>query len=404
MLKRTISKPDGWVDAICSSRASARDGILPLGILPGEGIGPEVMDAALCVLTAAGPAVARRLRLRFGGPIGRDAEVVYGRGLTAEATDFCEGVFADRGAVLAGPGGGRFVYDLRRRFDLFCKISPICPSPSRPHIGRLAPSAREEVDILIVRENSGGVYMGESREFTNREGERVCEHQFRYSEREVDRIVGAAVKLAARRRGKLAVVVKDGGMPAMTEFWRELAERAAERRDVQLSFWNIDLAAYALVQKPRDFDVVVAQDLFGDVLADVGALLLGGRGLSFSGNFSASRAAVYQTNHGGAADIAGSDSANPIGQISALAFALRETFGLAREAAWIEDGIDEVLRQGLRTSDIAEAGSRVVGTREMGQRIAAAVDRISRSVSRPGGDRSWRPGSASSRNRIAADS
>jgi 3-isopropylmalate dehydrogenase len=163
-------------------------------------------------------------------------------------------------------------------------------------------------------------------------------------------------------------------------------------------------AAYTLVQKPRDFDVVVAQDLFGDVLADVGALLLGGRGLSFSGNFSASRAAVYQTNHGGAADIARSDSANPIGQISALAFALRETFGLAREAAWIEDGIDEVLRQGLRTSDIAEAGSRVVGTREMGQRIAAAVDRISRSVSRPGGDRSWRPRSASSRNRIAADS
>ena len=381
MLRKTSSKPVAWAKTISPSRVSTREGVRPLGILLGEGIGPEVIDAALRVLSATGRVVRERLEVRFGGPIGRDAEVLYGRALTTDTSDFCESVFAAGGAVLAGPGGGRFVYDLRRRFDLFCKISPICLSPSRPHIGRLVPSEREDVDILIVRENSGGVYMGESREFTNRDGERVCEHRFQYSEREVDRIVEAAVKLAAQRRGKVAVVIKDGGMPAMTGLWREIAESAAKRSEVQLSFWNIDLAAYALVQKPRDFDVVVAPDLFGDVLADVGALLLGGRGLSFSGNFSASGAAVYQTNHGGAADIAGSDRANPLGQIFALAFALRETFGLGQEAAWIEQAIDVVLQLGLRTSDMADAGSQIVGTREMGENIASMVKRLSQSAS-----------------------
>ena len=405
MVKRTGLKSGGWLNTMLPSRLEARKGVVPLGVLPGEGIGPEVIDVALRVLAAAGPAAARRLEVRLGGPIGRDAELLCGEALTTETAEFCESVFAAGGAVLAGPGGGRFVYDLRSRFDLFCKISPICPSASRPRLGRLAASDVGDADVLIVRENSGGIYMGESSESTNGDGERVCEHRFRYSEREVGRILEAAAKLAAQRRGMLAVVVKDGGMPAMTALWREMAEDVAGRLRVRVSFLNIDLAAYALVQKPRDFDVVVGQDLFGDVLADVGALLLGGRGLSFSGNFSASGAAVYQTNHGGAADIAGTDRANPLGQIFALAFALRESLGLPQEAAWIEEAIDEVLRQGLRTSDIADAGSHVVGTREMGEQIAAAVHRLSRSVPRPrGGDRNWRPRSTQPRNRIAARS
>ena len=382
MLRRVGVKSNPWTDAIFPPTVRARrEGVVPLGVLQGEGIGSEVIAAALRVLSAAGPAITDRVELRWAGPIGREAELLYGKGLTSDATAFCESIFAAGGAVLAGPGGGRFVYDLRARFDLYCKISPICTSDTRPHIGRLEPSATSGTDLLVIRENSGGVYMGESRDFNDAAAGRVCEHRFRYSEHEVRRIVDVAANLAAQRRGQLAVVVKDGGMPAMTSLWRDVAKETAERRGVSPSFLNVDLAAYALVHQPRDFDVVVASDLFGDILADAAALLLGARGFSFSGNFSGSGAAVYQTNHGCANDIAGSDRANPIGQICALAMALRESFGLAREADWIEQGVDEVLRLGFRTFDIAGEGSHVVGTHEMGEHVATTVDRLARSVS-----------------------
>jgi 3-isopropylmalate dehydrogenase len=147
---------------------------------------------------------------------------------------------------------------------------------------------------------------------------------------------------------------------------------------VRAVFTDVDLMAYRLIQEPRAFDVIAAPNLFGDILADLGAVLLGSRGLSFSGNFSEDGAAVYQTNHGSAPDLAGLDQANPIGQIASLAMLLRESFGLAREAAWIEAGIGDVLRLGLRTFDILEEGTSLVGTAEMGERIASAVLRLAR--------------------------
>jgi 3-isopropylmalate dehydrogenase len=385
MVKRGgVARASGrWTDAIffSSVRTGEREGVVPLGVLSGEGIGPEVIAATLEVLSATGSATAARFEVRFGGPIGHEAELLCGRALTNDAVAFCESVFAEGGAVLAGPGGGRFVYDLRRRFDLFCKISPVRPSEVQAHIGRLNPSEVRNVDLLVVRENSGGVYMGESRDFDDPVEGHICEQSFRYSEREVRRIVEVAAALAAQKRGALAVVVKEGGMPGMTALWRDVAEEATRRFGVHPTFLNVDLAAYALIQTPRSFDVIVAPDLFGDVLADAAAVLLGARGFSFSGNFSAAGAAVYQTNHGCAADIAGSDRANPVGQICALAMAMRESFGLVREAEWIEQAVDEVLRLGFRTFDIAQEGRPVVGTREMGGHVAEAVARLARSAS-----------------------
>jgi 3-isopropylmalate dehydrogenase len=140
-----------------------------------------------------------------------------------------------------------------------------------------------------------------------------------------------------------------------------------------VTFANVDLAAYRLLQHPRELDVVVAPNLFGDVLADLGGVLLGSRGLSFSGNFAAGGASVYQTNHGAAHDLAGKDRANPVGQVLSLAMLLRESFGLAAEAALVERAVAEVYRLGFRTDDVAEAGCRAIGTREMAERIAAAV-------------------------------
>jgi 3-isopropylmalate dehydrogenase len=359
-------------------REASANGVCTVGVLPGEGIGPEVIGAALGLLPAIERASDARFEVRVGSEIGRDAERLTGRALPDEVVRFCESVFADDGAILAGAGGGRFVYELRRRFDLFCKISPVFVSEVLANGGRLKADAVRGTDILIVRENAGGMYFGEARE-SARSGEgRVCEHTFRYSEREVRRIVEVGAALAALRRRMLTVVVKDGGLPALTALWRETAEDVAARVGLRVAFVNIDLVAYQLVQSPSTFDVIVADNLFGDVLADVAAVLLGSRGLSYSGNFSAKGAAVYQTNHGGAADIAGENRANPIGQIQSLAMMLRESFGLWQEAAWIEQGVEEVLRLGVRTFDMAGEGSTLVGTREMGDRIASAVEGIAR--------------------------
>jgi 3-isopropylmalate dehydrogenase len=280
--------------------------------------------------------------------------------------------------VLAGPGGGRFVYELRERFDLYCKLSPLKPFLPLLEAGSLKAARVAGADVLIVRENAGGEYFGRWRDDAPEGGERVCEHAFRYSDAQVRRLVGAAARLAAARRGSLAVVVKDGGFPSVSALWRDLAREAAARERVALRVLDIDLAAYLLVREPLSFDVIAASNLFGDVLADVGAVLLASRGASFSGNFSAGGAAVYQTNHGSALDIAGQDRANPIGQICSLAMLLRESFGLDREAAWIEEAIAEVAGLGFRTFDVAGEGGRVIGTAEMGGRIADAVRRRAR--------------------------
>lgn len=368
-----------WSDAVFrGSRRAATEGRLVVGVLPGEGIGPDVVAAALHVLAAAGSGGAARFELRTGGAIGREAELMTGRTLTEEVSAFCADIFESGGAVLCGPGGGRFVYDLRRRFDLFCKISPLKPVGSLAEAGRLKSGCVAGADILIVRENSGGVYQGDWSETAHERDGRVCEHSFRYSEKQVRRLLDVAAALAASRRGKLAVVVKEGGIPSVSALWRDVGKEVASRAGVEASFVDIDLAAYRLVQEPLSFDVIAAPNLFGDVLADVGAVLLSSRGMSFSGNFSENGAAVYQTNHGSAIDLAGQGRANPIGQISSAAMMMRESFGLAREADWIEAAVEEVLRLGFRTFDIAEPGTTVVDTAELGRRIASEVERRAR--------------------------
>ncbi len=359
-------------DAVCGLKARA--GRIVLGILPGEGIGPDVIGAALEVLHAVQSAGAADFEIRTGGAIGREAELMTGQTLTDDVSAFCEEIFGAGGAVLCGPGGGRFVYDLRRRFDLFCKISPLKPVGVLCEAGRLKAECVAGTDILIVRENSAGVYQGEWGERADPEGGRVAEHAFRYTEAQVRRLLEAACALAAARTGKVAVVIKEGGIPAVSALWRDVGRESAVRAGVDASFVDIDLAAYRLVQDPLSFDVIAASNLFGDVLADVGAVLLASRGMSFSGNFASTGAAVYQTNHGSALDLSGQGRANPIGQIASAAMMLRESFGLAREAAWIEASVEDVLRHGYRTFDIAEPGTTVVGTAELGRRIAAEVE------------------------------
>ncbi len=340
-----------------------------IGALPGEGVGPAVVAAALEVLTAVGSVSGLAFEVRFGGAIGLDAIGQSGRPLSAEVTGFCREVFAAGGAVLAGPGGGRFVYDMRRTFELFCKLSPIHPFEELRGAGRLRAEATGGIDLVVVRENLGGLYQGESTS-----ADRRVVHTFSCSEEEARRVLAAGAQLARQRRRRLTAVVKDSGLPALSALWREQARAAAADAGIECAFLDIDYAVYQLIQNPRDLDVLVAPNCFGDILADLGGVLMGSRGLTYGVSVSSTGAAVYQTNHGAAYDLAGTDRANPAGQILALALMLRESFGLTAEADLVLEALRSVWRGGWRTADVVDAGtSRVVGTRDMARRVVEAV-------------------------------
>lgn len=342
-----------------------------LGILEGEGVGPEVVTAALKVLDAVESVTPLRVVRRFGGDIGLKA-CAEGE-LTGDITDFCRKIFHEGGALFCGPGGGRFVYDLRREFNLYCKIAPIQPCPPLCSATRFRQDVVKPVDMLVVRDNAGGVYQGKWSERTCQVEGAIAEHHFSYTGSQVQQIVEAGVRLAKTRRGRVDVVIKEGGVPAISSLWRRIAETVTQKAGVRCGFLNADYAAYQMIQHPETFDVLVTPNFIGDVLADLGAVFLGSRGMSYSGNFSPTGLAAYQTGHGAAHDLAGTDIANPVAQILSLAMTLRESFGLIGEAILIERAIEHVIRSGKRTKDIAEPGCKVIGTREMGESIAQAV-------------------------------
>lgn len=341
-----------------------------IGLLHGDGIGTEVVEASVGVLRQLEHAGGQAVQVEIGGPIGLAAERTSGTALPDEVTDFCRDVCARGGAILTGAGGGRYVYDLRRRLDLFLKLVPVSAEYGLAQASPLRPEALRDPDLLLVRENLGGIYQGRSEQSLDADGGRIVLHSFETSEAKLHRFLGAAARLAVRRRGRLTVVVKQSGVPAISALWRTCGSEAAAAAGIECDFVDVDLMAYELIRHPQDFDVIAASNLAGDVLGDLTALLVGSRGLSFSGNFAAEGAAVYQTNHGAAHDIAGADVANPVGQILSLAMLLRESLDLDREARAVEDAVQAVWASGLRTADIASPDDRVVGTGEMAARIA----------------------------------
>ena len=344
-----------------------------IGILSGEGVGAEVIPIAQALLERLMAHTTRRFVVRHGGEIGKPALAVHGKSLPGEVVEFCQDVFDSGGAILCGPGGERFVYDLRARFDLFCKFTPLKPTAALHDVGVLRPDATEGVDIVAVREIMSGLYFGDWGQRPGRAGGVTAYHQFAYDEHDVTRILHVALKLAEQRRGRLCVTIKPGGVPGISALWERQARHLAESYDVRVDMMEIDNAAYQLIANARQFDVVVSPNMFGDVLADCGALLLGSRGMSFSGNFNAKGYAVYQTGHGAAHDIAGTDVANPIGQIQSLAMLLRESFDWPAGAHALEAAVDTTVSQGFRTRDIAAPDSHVVGTAELGRRIDSAL-------------------------------
>jgi 3-isopropylmalate dehydrogenase len=323
-------------------------------------------------LQAVGETLKLGFEVRQGGLIGEPAIERHGEWLPKSTIDFCETIFGAGGAILSGPGGGRYVYDLRDRFDLFCKFVPVVPCPELANAGKIAPQFLKDVDILIIRDNIGGVYQGRWSLRESKKG-RIAEHSFKYYEHQVVRLLEIAARAAAARRGNLQVIVKEGGVPTMTTLWRDIGSAVAARHGVKASFMNIDLVAYELIQNPTRFDVIVAPNLFGDIIADICGVLVSSRGITFSGNFNSAGNGVYQTNHGCAHDLAGTDIANPGGQLLSLAMLLRESFGLDQAASLIEQSLAKLWRDGWRTADIAEPGCTVIGTQAMADKVTRQI-------------------------------
>lgn len=359
-----------WTDCMpgWDGARPARDPYV-VGFLRGEGVGPEVVDAALAVLAAIAGETGIRFDLRDGGDVGSPSRT--GGGMSTAITRFCEEIFTAGGALFCGPAGGRFVYDLRGHFDLFCKVVPLRPSPALADASILRPELASDVDMLLVRENVAGLYFGD---FGRRDDGRVAYQHAAYSAEQVARIIAVAARIARTRRGRLSVVVKRGGVPEVSALWAEQAEAAAAASDVAIDVLEVDNAGFQMIARPHTFDVVVAPNLFGDVLADAATVLLGSRGMSYSANFGPTGRAAYQTGHGAAHDLAGSDRANPVAQILSLATMLRESFDLADAAARVEDAVERVLLAQIRTADVAGPDSVVVGTRALTARVVRELE------------------------------
>jgi 3-isopropylmalate dehydrogenase len=367
------SKADGWIDALTASPRHRHSDAPVIGVLPGEGIGPEITRAALEVLEAVSQGTGIKPSVTTGGHIGYDAEKVSGTPLSEDVIAFCQGVFDQSGAILNGPGGSRYVYDLRRQFDLFFKISPIQISNALPEASPVKGELLQGLDLLIARENISGLYQGLPHTDSDEDGEVVARHEFTYCESEVLRFLNAAARLAATRRGDLTVVCKQHGVLSISAMWRRCAHEVAKTFGISCHMVDVDLMAYQLVSQPLSFDVIAAPNMCGDILADLAAALLGSRAMSFSGNFSPQGHGVYQTNHGSAHDIADKDEASPVGQILSLAMMLRHSFGLEHEANAMEQGMQQVWRDGWRTKDVMRPGAKLAGTRKMTELIANAA-------------------------------
>lgn len=350
-------------------------------LLPGDGIGPEITTEAEKVLNAAIE--------RFGLEITTDTALMGGAAYDATGEPLPEETLAKAkaaDAILFGAIGGpqwdsierakrpeRGLLKLRSSLGLFANLRPAILFPQLASASSLKPEIVSGLDILIVRELTGGIYFGEPRGLREENGERVGFNTMVYSESEIRRIAKVAFELAQARNKKLCSVDK-ANVLEVTELWKEVVnEVAKEYPEVEVSHMYVDNAAMQLVRAPKQFDVVVTGNLFGDILSDEAAMLTGSIGMLPSASLDVNRKGLYEPCHGSAPDIAGQNLANPLAAILSLAMLMRYSFNRADVAQAIEDAVENVLEQGLRTGDIYTEGTTKVGCDAMGDAVVAAL-------------------------------
>ncbi|MFQ5664406.1 MAG: 3-isopropylmalate dehydrogenase [Terriglobia bacterium] len=344
-------------------------------LLPGDGIGPEVLSAAAAVLRDCGGEFGHQFTM-VEYPVGGTALERCGNALPQETLNACRAADA---ILLGAVGGPRWdvlplpqrpesaLLRLRRELNLYINLRPIRLRESLGGVSPLRPARSRSIDLEIVRELAGGIYFGEHRTERSNGTERAFDVEV-YSTAEVERVARFAFRCAAARRNQLVSVDK-ANVLATSALWRKTVGRVAhEFPRVALTHMYVDNAALQLVVAPQQFDVIVASNMFGDILSDAAAGLVGSIGLIPSLSCG-DGPPLLEPIHGSAPQLAGQDRASPLGAILSAGMLLRDVFGLQIEADWIEAGIDCVLRGGYRTADLAEAGSTVVTCSEFTQRL-----------------------------------
>ena len=358
-------------------------------VLDGDGIGPEVAPVAVDALEMALGESGIGLQLDHG-LIGGRAIDEAGEPLPDET--LAKARSAD--AILLGAVGGprwehlpmsqrpeKGLLGLRHGLELFANLRPALLFEPLAHASSLKSERVAGLDILIVRELTGGIYFGEPRGVRVDDNERVGVNTYVYREHEIERIARVAFELAGRRSGRLCSVDK-ANVLEVTQLWRDVVnEVATGYPDVELSHLYVDNAGMQLVRDPRQFDVIVTGNMFGDILSDVAAMLTGSLGMLPSASLAASGKGLYEPVHGSAPDIAGQDRANPLAMVLSAAMLCRYSLDAPDAALAIETAVEQVLASGLRTADIAIAapasnGIEPVGTRAMGDALLAELTRV----------------------------
>jgi 3-isopropylmalate dehydrogenase len=354
--------------------------ILNITALPGDGVGPEVVDEALRVLES--------VALTFGHELHVTRKNVGGAALLASKDplpiDTLQACFASSAVLLGAVGGPSFdefprhlrpesgLLRLRRELGVFANLRPAILFPALEGCSPLRPEIVRGTDMLIVRELLGGLYFGEPRTTQGEPGGRIAVDTMRYSEPEIERIARVAFELARTRRRKLVSIDKANVLDC-SRLWREVVTRmAADYPDVKLSHAYVDSAAMVLAARPADFDVILTENMFGDILSDQAGGIVGSLGMLASASIGG-RVALYEPIHGSAPDIAGRGVANPLAAILSIAMMLRHSFKLPAEASCVETAVSQVLDRGYRTRDLSRPTEKSITTSEMGSLVVETV-------------------------------
>lgn len=367
--------------------------LLNLTILPGDGIGPEVTEQAVLVLQAVAGAFGHQLHLQrkhIGGaaltaahdPLKDDP--LKNDPLPADTLHAC---LSSSAVLLGAVGSPAFdhypnhlrpeagLLRLRRELGAYANLRPAICFPALENCSPLRAHLVRGTDIMIVRELLGGLYFGEPRSIAGAAGNRVATNTMTYGEPAIERIARVAFELAMKRRQKVLSVDKANVLEC-SRLWREVVTGCAkDYPDVELSHMYVDSAAMSLVQRPRDFDVVLTENMFGDILSDQAGGVVGSLGLLASASIGGP-VGVYEPVHGSAPDIAGKGIANPLGAILSTALLLRHSFQLEGEAACIESAVSKVLNHGSRTADLVRTAEAPTSTSQMGRQVVEAVKEL----------------------------